>query len=926
MYFINSPFRSVVLVCSFLFGSFSLLGQSYEISGTLTDSSNQPMESATVFIQSQKDSTVIDYTITRSDGRFLLKGKTNEMKIRFLASYVGFQNYEREFSVQGGLKEDLGTLVLEEDNNTLDEITLQGSAAPIRLKKDTLEFNVSSFKTKEDANLEDLLKKLPGVTVARDGSIEVNGKSVSKIKINGKDFFTNDPKVATKNLPKDLLEKVQVVDTKSKEDEFTGRESDSDDKTINVVIREENNRGFFSRLTAGAGTDHRFSLNGIANYFKNDLRLSAIGSANNINSIGFSFDEIYDAMGRNAFSIMNLGNNNGITKSHLVGLDFVDSWKDKADLSADYRYDRASTETASEVQRENILPDRHYFNNSSSRAKNVNNNHNGSAYFEYTPDTLTRISIRPNISANNGFTQSESYTASSDSDGKQLNSSNSEQRSKVNGVDFSNRLDIIRRYGSEGGYMRLGFTNRNNTQKSDRTNFTSRDLYNEDGELADNEIQDQLIRSDRTGGNYTIDASIRIPLSKKWKVDADYTYTTSNDENERLLYETEDGGEYNQLNEELSSSFKSNTYQHRPRVGLVYRTDKINAGLSGGLESVRLKNEEEFTQTQFDNTFNNMFARLYVRFRISQMKSMYLSYRNSRDVPSVTQLQPVSNTTNPLNIITGNPNLRPALTNRFSLSYNNYDFRSRQGMFAYVRGNYNSDQIVSRTETDENLVRRTTYTNVDGSYDFRGGVRFQKEIKFKDRSTLRPQIGLSSSLRRDIGFSNGVKFHSDNFAMEPSVSLEYDIPEIINIEPSYNLDYNQAEYSLGSRSNESFTDHKMQLEVTSYWPESVVFGSTVSYNRLGKTAPGFDRDFVLWNMSLGYKLLGDEGILKLTAFDLLNQNISTARRTGEDYIQDTQDLVLKRYFMLSFTYKLSKFGGKKTSGPRGGGRGYYRRS
>ncbi len=922
-------FQHILVLGGFLGVSTGLWGQSYDISGVVTDDENQPLESATVYLQSQEDQTVIDYTITKKDGKFSLQGKTNEPQAIFKVSYVGYADFEKEVVFDKAADAGLQQVILKEDNNTLDEVTVQGTAPPIRVQKDTLEFNVSSFKTKEGANLEDLLKKLPGVTVSRDGSIEVNGKSVSKIKVNGKDFFSDDPKIATKNLPKDLLQKIQVVDTKSKEDEFVGRESDSDDKTINVIIREEDNRGLFSRMTAGAGTDHRFSLNGIANYFKNDLRLSALGSANNINSIGFSFDEVYDAMGRNAYSIMNGAGSSGITKSHSAGLDFVDSWKDKTDLSVDYFYDRASTETASEVQRENILPNRHYFNNSSSTAKNVNNNHRGNVYFEYKPDTLTRISIRPNITANNGFSQSESYTESLDEEGRQLNQSTSAQHSKISGVDFSNRLDVIRKYGRNDGYVKLGFSNRNGDQQSDRYNFTSRDIFDQDGQVSDQSLQDQLIASDRKDNTYTLDAGLRVPLSKAWKLDADYTYTTSHNTSERLLYEHDGEDEYDLLNEDLSSSFISNTEQHKPRVGVVYRGENLSAGLSGGLESIRLKNKEEFTDTRLDNTYNNLFARLYVRYRISQMQSMFFNYSNSRDVPSVTQLQPVTNTTDPLNIITGNPNLKPTLTNRFSLNYNNYDYRSHQGMFAYVRGTYNTNQIVAKTETDENLVRSTTYTNVDGGYDFSMGFRLQKEFMFKDRSSFKPQLGANSSLRKDIGFSNAVKYHSNTFSMGPSLNLEYDIPDIINIDPSYSISYNQTKYGLGNRDNQKYTDHTVQLDMTTYWPEDVVFGSTVSYSRLGETAPGFDKDFVLWNMSLGYKLMGDDGVLKLTVYDLLNQNNATARRTGEDYVQDTQDLVLKRYFMLSFTYKVSKFGGKKSSGFQGGGRGgrhYYRRS
>src|SRR5699024_6486451 len=221
--------RIFLLSISLLFFTGLSFSQSYEISGVVQDSSKTALAAATIYLSTAKDSTVIDYTITEDDGRFSMKGKTFEDKVDFYISYTGFENYHKAFSIEEEPKQELGNIVMKEMSNTLGEVLVKGAAPPVKLKKDTLEFNVSSFKTKENANLEDLLKKLPGVTVDSDGKIKVNGKDVSKIKVNGKDFFGDDPKIATKNLPKDILEKIQVVDTKSKSDEFTGRESDSED-------------------------------------------------------------------------------------------------------------------------------------------------------------------------------------------------------------------------------------------------------------------------------------------------------------------------------------------------------------------------------------------------------------------------------------------------------------------------------------------------------------------------------------------------------------------------------------------------------------------------------------------------------------------------------------------------------------------------
>jgi len=916
-------FKSFLCIVLFLFVQLSF-SQQYEISGEVTDNSDLSLELATVYIESVKDSTVLDYTITQEDGKFHLKGRTNEEQINFFISYTGLENFQKRIDLTEESTIDLGKVVLEPMENVLGEIVIQGSAPPVRLKKDTLEFNVSSFKTKENANLEDLLKKLPGVTVDNDGTIKVNGKDVTRIKVNGKDFFGDDPLIATKNLPKDLLEKIQVVDTKSKSDEFTGKESESDDKTINVIIKEENNKGLFSRLTAGGGTDHRYSLNGIGNYFKNDLRLSVLGSANNINSIGFSFDEIYDAMGRNAFSIVNSRGSGGITKSSSGGFDFVDSWNDNLDFSANYFYNRASTDTESKVSRENLLPDRNFFNYSESSGKNVNNNHRGNFDLDFRPDTLTRIYVRPNITVNDGYSENNSLTESRDADGLLMNQSEAENFSNNNSIDFSNRLDVTRRFGENGGYLQLLLNNRNNAQDNKRHNYTSKNIYDDQEMISSQEIQDQFIKEDRKNDEYSATARVRIPLNKEWKIDAGYGFTNSREDNKRLLYEVdENSAAYDLLNEELSSDFNSRRNQHKPYAGVVFQNEKLMASLSGGLESTTLKNHETFSDTRFENTFNNLFARFFMRYRIDRMKSLSFFYTNSQSIPSVTQLQPVENTTNPLNVIIGNPDLKPSLTNRFSANYYNYNYQNHTGMFVYFGGQYNMNEVVASTTTDENLVRRTTYTNVDGRYNLNLRTNFYKEFKFKDRSSLKPEIGGGLGLSKDIGFSNEEKYHANNFTASPRVGFVFDIPEIINISPSYTLNYYRTDYSLGNRKNQSHTDHDLGVEIISYWPKNFIFGNDITYTHVGQTAPGFDNDFVRWNMSLGYEFWDGDGTVKVTVFDLLNQNVSTRRVTGEDYIQDTQQLVLKRYAMLSFTYKMSKFGGKKAR--QQGGMRHFRR-
>ncbi|SHG17137.1 Carboxypeptidase regulatory-like domain-containing protein [Salegentibacter echinorum] len=903
----------------------SLTAQSFEINGKVVNPQGTPLESATIYVEKPSDSTLVTYTISDDSGNFQLSGKTALEKVNLLISYAGMQTHQQEIKIQE--QQDLGTLKMEIADNTLDEITITSSRAPVTIKKDTLEFNAASFKTRKDANLEELLKELPGVEVATDGSITVNGTPVQKIKVNGKDFFGDDPKIATKNLPKELINKLQVVDSKTKSEEFTGKEGDAENKTINITIDEDKNRGFFSRLTAGGGTDDRYELSGIGNYFKNDLRISVLGSSNNINSSGFTFDEVYDAMGRNAYSISrgrngfsingnSFGSGNGITKSNNIGFSFVNEWPQETELSTNYFYNRADNRTESITERENILPDRRYFNVSESSGTRLNDNHRFSMGFEIQPDTLTRISVSPNFVANSGRSSNKAYTESFEADDTPINTALTDNYSEVKSTNFSNRLSFSRKFGEKGGYYSLYFNNQNNTRKQDNNFFSEREVYDDQGNLTRTDIQDQLITEDNKEDNYGVSANARFPLTEKLMLDLSYRFEKEDGRNERLVYEADGDGEYELLDEALSSDFKSESFNHRPSVGLAYNGEKLRANLSGGFQSIRLKNEDLFTNSEIDNTYDNFFASAFARYRMGQGKSIFINYRNSWNTPSLRQLQPVINTINPLNIVVGNPDLKPTLDHRVYVNFNNFDFKTRSGFYAYLSANFTDDKVVARTTVDEDLVRTTTYTNLDGAYNISGGGRTDKTFKLENESSIKIQGGLHGNYSKNVGFTNGEEYNSKSLNLTPNIGLTYNFRDLVTIEPFYSIGFVDAEYSFNKR-EEKYNNQNVSLAITSYWPEKFIIGSDIAYRNIGNAAPGFQDSFYLWNASLGYELFGENGILKIKVFDLLDQNIATQRFTGDDFIQDTQELVLEQYFMLSFTYKLSKFGGKDPNKKRG---------
>lgn len=915
----NKPFITLLIVlCTLLSGN--LFAQEFEIKGSVVDSTTKlPLESATIYLQTLKDSSLITYTISDKDGKFELAGRTQQKEANLFVTFTGFKPYQQKITLDKSVI-TLPQIGMEIAADELDAVQITAIKAPITVKKDTLEFNADSFRTRPDATVEDLIKQLPGVEVDSDGKIKVNGKEVNKILVNGKPFFGNDPNIATKNLTKEIVDKIQVTTTKSESEEFTGKQATSEEQTINIELKEDQNKGFFGRATVSGGTDERYAMSGIGNYFNDKQRVSVLGSKNNINSSGFSFDEIYDMMGSTANSISRNGNGSfsingqsfgggqGITTTTNGGISFVDEYEDKTEIVADYFYSRADSENESRVERENILPDGRFFTNSRSTFLNKNDNHRASAELQFEIDSTFKIYVRPNFQFTEGENFSSRTEESLDEDGNVLNTGVSSDFTESERRNLTSDIDIIKKFGSKGAFLRIGTNGNFINNTSDNFLNTTNEIF---GTMPSSETRDQLTDTESKENNISADIEYRIPLKEKLFLDVEYRFSNRRERNDRRVFDFNNTtNAYDDFNESLSSDLRVNFQTHLPRIGINYETEKLYLSFNTGLFISELENEEFIQNTSVRSTFSDININGYMRYRIKQGMSVYFNYNTRTQAPRAQQLQPVANVSNPLNITVGNPNLNREFSHNMYANFNNYDFKTQSGFFLWFSGGFTNDQIVPVSVTDENRIRTTTYTNVDGIIRANGGGSFSKTIK-KDSTSLRYSVGLYGNYNKNFNFSNGVKFSTKRSGITPSVRMTYSYKKLLEIEPSYNVNFNTTKYSLDNFDNESFQAHTVGLKTTTYWPKNIVFGNDLRYTYQTNVAPGFERSSLFWNMSLGLKILNDKGTIKLTAYDLLDQNINTRRTVTADFIQDSQSTVLQRYFMLGFTYKVNKVGGNK---------------
>ncbi|HLT51642.1 MAG TPA: outer membrane beta-barrel protein [Arenibacter sp.] len=894
---------------SLLFSSISF-SQNFVISGTLIDEdSKAPLEASTIYAESIKDSVLISYTISDQNGKFELEGKTNLKEVKMYFTFNGYKSMVMDIALKP--KVNLGQVQMEQQSQELDEVQVVAERIPIAIKKDTLEFNADSFKTKPDATVEDMLKKLPGVEVDTDGKITVNGKEVNQVLVNGQVFFSNDPKVATKSLPKDIISKIQITDTKTKRQEFTGEAADGENMTINLTIKEDKNKGYMGRVATGYGTDDRYQLSGLLNYFNDTERISFIAGANNINNSGFSYDEINDMVGGSRAWDTGLLNNfgNGITTSSNLGASYANAEKGKFKIDGNYFFAYSDTYNDQRTNRENILPDSRYFTENTSNFEGSSNSNKGSANLEFDIDKTLRISVQPNLSVNRSNSNRINNTISWDGDGELVNSNERVSVDDDFQRNFSNRITFMKKLDTIGRLVTFSFSNDNSQNKSISNQQSLRQIYGEDANV---ENLDQLSEVDGKRNQYELEASFKQPLIKDLFLNLGYSYSNDQRINTKDVRDFDAGsGGYTLFNEDLSSDFDFRNEQQSPSLGLQHQGEKLHLRVNASYVFTDLDHTDHLQLSSFSNSYKNLLFSSNLRYTIGKNKRLSARYNSRLNIPNVNQLQPIPNISDPLNIVIGNPDLLPGVDHNVNLNYNDYNWKERSGIFMYTGVNIQEDRVSATTSTDENFLKTTRFTNIDGNYNGYAGMGYSKQIKRDSAYTLSFNIRPNLNFGQQVSLSNGVELKAKYFNVTPFVSTTFNYKELLEIEPGYRISFNSTKYNLDNLDDIKYTSQNASLRLTTYWPKKLIWSNDLGYSYNGNVGADFKKDALFWNMSLGLQVLKEKGTIKILAYDLLDQNINTRRTTGEDFIQDFQGTVLKRYFMASFSYKFDQFGGKK---------------
>lgn len=937
-------FLSLCVICSLFFSSVSNAQQM--VFGVVVDSSQQPLEAASVELMSLADSPIAA-TTTDDSGVFVFENIPDGPYVLNI-NYIDLNNLDKQITVSGKAL-DVGNIILKQDPNMLQAVEIIGTVAPVSQKDDTTQYNAGSYKTNPDATAEDLIRKMPGIDVS-SGTTKAQGETVSKVLVDGKPFFGDDPTSTLRNLPAEVVDKIQVYDEKSDQSQFTGFDDGQTVKTINIVTKGKAKEGKFGKAYAGYGYDDKYNVGGNINLFKDDRRLSIIGQSNNVNIQNFNSQDLVGISGGggggrrgggggagggmrggsggggNTSNFM-VGQQNGISNTNAVGINYSNLFfHDKLDLTASYFFNNSTTNTSQDIDRTYILSTNQgqtYNQNSTTHAENYN--HRFNLRMNYKIDSMNSILFVPSVSfqSNNSLNDMFGQTnEAGDALSKILTHSDNDRQ----GWNAAAQLLYRHKFQKQG--RTLSF-NVNPTYSSNTTNgkMITDNTYFPTPNL--NDSLDQQITNDKYNGRVISQLTYTEPINKKSQLQAQYQlYYSQSDANKQTYNYDESNGLYTDFDSLLSNKFGSNYISHRP--GISYRFNDANLSIGGGINyQYAQMNSDRVLPYSYNvkRSFQSVLPTLFMRYKISKSKNLRLMFRTGTDEPSIDQLQDVIDNTNSLQLSSGNPFLVQAYQSSLNLRYSSVNAAQGSNFFALLSASNQHNYITNSTIIAQNdtmltdnilLAKGSQYMkpiNMNGYWNVNAFVTYGRLLQsLKTNVNLNVGVGYT----RLPGMVNNQENISNNKSATLGVVFSSNISEKIDFTLSSNSSINFVNYSLNSASNNNYFNQLTRLTFNYIFWKGIVFNTDLTDQLYSGLSQGYNQHFLLWNMSVAKKLFKkQQGEIRLSVFDLLNQNKNISRDITEAYYQDVSTNNLQRYFMLTFTYTLNQFKASANKGVEG---------
>jgi hypothetical protein len=887
----------------FVFSGICLRAQNkVGISGTVLNSDKEPVEKATVQVLNLNDSANVAGVVTDSEGHFNLSVLAGNYLLKI--SFIGYADDIRliNASKQQNVVEPV---ILSESNIMLDSTVVIGYIAEMVIKGDTIEYNADSYKVLPSAVVEDLLKKLPGTEVDSDGKITVNGKEVKKILVDKKEFFSDDPKVASKNLPAAMVDKVQVWDKKSDMAEMTGFDDGNEETVINLTVKPGMKQGLFGNISGGIGNKERYDANAMANYMRNNNQFTLLGRANNTNNTGFSdfASAAFSGSGPSRGG-MSFGGRNGILKSVNGGFNFASELSSKFKWGGNIQSGNTDNDVISSNYNQNYITGGDQYETRNSTGNNSSGNFNGNFRMEWSPSENTKLIFTPSIRHNkNANRQQSSYLTTLIDPNDSINWGRSMYSSDGSGLNLNGTIEMSHKFGKKGRTVSISLSGGLSEQTNEGSNNSITEYKNSRTQSV---ITDQIFNTENNSYNWRGFLSYVEPIGTNNFVQLTYSYRNSYSEQDRQTFKNNDMGVYNVVDTSSTKVLENDFENQELRINFRSVREKYDYTVGFAAQPSKSVSTTIAPDTAYSVTNNviNFAPIMQFVYRWDRQTNLRINYNGSVNQPSTTQLSNVRDESNPLNITYGNPDLNPSFRNGLRIQFRKSDQERTGTMTLSSNINLTTNDIVRYSEVDSVGKRISTYRNINGNWD--ADVRFMinKQLlnrKFSVNSTTRIRYTADNS------FINNEQNTAKDVSLDESPGVSYR-SDLFDFGLRGNIQYTETNNTLSSQANRKVYNYGGSANTTVYLPWNFSIESDLNYSANSGYSDGFQQNEWLWNASVTKQMFKQKnGILKFTMYDILKERSNITRTSSAQSLQYASNNTIGSYFMVQFIYRFMVF-------------------
>ncbi|PZX18131.1 carboxypeptidase-like protein [Breznakibacter xylanolyticus] len=903
--------KPYVLLALLLFMAANTFAQQGQLTGQVIDSqTRQPLPGANIIATNERDSLDKRFTTTDTEGQFVLKG-VRDASYRLAVSFLGYQKASQSVRATGR-QQQLPPIAMEAQSEKLGDVTVTGTTPAATLRGDTTEYNANAYKMNPDANVEDLVKKMPGVTV-ENGTVKAQGEDVKKVLVDGKPFFGDDPSVALKNLPAEIIERVQIFDQQSEQSQLTGFNDGQTSKTMNIVTRPDRRNGRFGNMMAGYGTDDRYIGAANLNQFNGNQRLSAVLMSNNINRQNFGTQDFLGAMGgtsnfgsRGGRGGGGGGSQSGITTIHSMGLNYSNEFENKLKLSGSYFYNITNTENAQTSSTEFILnPDSSRIEENQNSSEVDNHNHRINVRAEWDIDSMNTLIIVPSLN----FQDNTSLSGNAETQGFRIggidelrNRSTYRSDAETSGYNLNNRITYRHKFTKKGRTLSAD-VNTSLSRREPLSSSLSDITYLTTGLTR---LTDRRTITTNDGLTLTTNLAYSEPLGEKSMLQLNLGNSTTHNEAFRQTNDLDDPThQYLQI-DSLSNKYKNRFITNKAGLTYRFKTKKVNLSAGVELQNANLSGDQTYPQAaQTDKQFTNLLPNAYANIRLTDMQRITINYNTSTAPPSITQLQNVSEYSSNLTRVTkGNPDLEPQYRHNITSRLMHVNKETRSNFFVLFGGSILQNSIGNATIYLD-TIQIVTPVNKGTGYTLRSMANYGRP-----NNAIKCNINLSGGYNygRTPGFVNGNANTATTNAFSLGGVVSSNISDKIDFTLSSNATYNVVHNTVSSQTNNEYYSQTSSFRFNWMFWKNFTLQNDVANTLYRGLSSSFNQKITVVNLGIGKKMFkNNAGELRVTAYDLFNNNTSISRTITGNQITDQQSTTLNRYVMATFTYTLRNF-------------------